>query len=258
MTTTHVLIVVVLFVILIGVIWYVSRKALSQNPDAFEHIRTAAQSGDVYSQFKLAGMYYEGSGVPRDDAEAAQWYLKAAQQGHAEAQFIMGILYEKGDGVSRSDTEAYHWFSQAASQGHPRAEVMLEADKWNACKKDEEDETERREEQKPQPSHDSPSSDMLDTYLARAHQGDVDAQYNLGIMFYHGEGISRNYEEALKWFLLAAEQSDADAQYNLGFMYGRGEGVPKDYKKSVYWFKRAAEQGHVSAGEILEKMIKKP
>ncbi|MBP1573101.1 MAG: sel1 repeat family protein, partial [Oscillospiraceae bacterium] len=51
---------------------------------------------------------------------------------------------------------------------------------------------------------------------AAAEQGDMEAQYNLGHMYYDGEGTEMNYEKALYWWEKAAEQGDADAQFNLG------------------------------------------
>ncbi|HDP24013.1 MAG TPA: sel1 repeat family protein [Deltaproteobacteria bacterium] len=258
MSMVHVLIVIGVFVLLVGIVWYVSRKTHSQNSDALEHIRTMAQSGDVYSQFKLAGMYYDGSGVPRDEKEALRWYEKAAEQDHAEAQFIMGILCERGEGRARDDQRAFYWFSRAAGQGHPRAEIMLEAEKWDTFRKEVSPERAPVHDEQQANGGDIIRTENIDEYLHKASTGDVDAQYNLGILYYHGEGIPKNYEEALKWFLLAAEQDDADAQYNLGFMFGRGEGVPKDRDKSMTWFKRAAQQGHESAKEVLEKMLRNP
>ena len=61
-----------------------------------------------------------------------------------------------------------------------------------------------------------------------AEQGDAGAQYNLGVMYYHGRGVPQDYKTAMKWYRLAAEQGDADAQFNLGVIYGKGEGVPQD------------------------------
>jgi TPR repeat protein len=43
-----------------------------------------------------------------------------------------------------------------------------------------------------------------------------------------------------------AEMGDIDAQFELGLMYRYGEGVPQDYKQAVYWYTKAAEQGYVS------------
>ena len=39
----------------------------------------------------------------------------------------------------------------------------------------------------------------------------------------------------------AAETGDADAQYNLGVMHYQGEGVAQDPKQAATWFRRAAE-----------------
>ena len=39
-----------------------------------------------------------------------------------------------------------------------------------------------------------------------AEQGDADAQYNLGLMYYRGDGATQNYAEAVRWYRLAAEQ----------------------------------------------------
>ena len=55
-----------------------------------------------------------------------------------------------------------------------------------------------------------------------AEQGDVIAQYNLGVMYATGEGVSQDDKEAVKWLRLAAEQGYSIAQYNLGVMYAEG------------------------------------
>ena len=49
-------------------------------------------------------------------------------------------------------------------------------------------------------------------------QGDADAQYNLGTMYYSGRGVVQDHEEAVKWFRLAADQGLASAQRNLALM----------------------------------------
>ena len=49
-----------------------------------------------------------------------------------------------------------------------------------------------------------------------AEQGDANAQYNLGVMYIEGQGVSQDYKQAAKWFTRAAEQGDAVAQFNLG------------------------------------------
>ena len=68
-------------------------------------------------------------------------------------------------------------------------------------------------------------------------------EYNLGRMYANGEGVPKDFVEAVKWYRLAAEQGVAYAQYNLGYMYSSGEGVPKDFVEAVKWYRLAAEQG---------------
>lgn len=57
-----------------------------------------------------------------------------------------------------------------------------------------------------------------------------------------------DYATALKEFKPLAEQGDAVAQYNLGMMYRKGQGVSKDGKESAKWYRKAAEQGMERGG----------
>ena len=48
----------------------------------------------------------------------------------------------------------------------------------------------------------------------------------------------------MKWYRLAAEQGIATAQYNLGVMYGNGQGVTQDYISAHMWFNIAEALGN--------------
>ena len=41
-----------------------------------------------------------------------------------------------------------------------------------------------------------------------------------------------------------AESGAASAQFDLGGMYYNGEGAPQDYSEAIKWFQMAAKQGH--------------
>ena len=84
-----------------------------------------------------------------------------------------------------------------------------------------------------------------------AEQGNVDAQYNLGLMHDKGQGLMQNSAEALKWYRLAAEKAHGDARLNLGAMYRNGQGVPEDFVKAAKWYRLAAEQGNAIAQDNL-------
>ena len=75
-----------------------------------------------------------------------------------------------------------------------------------------------------------------------AAQGDAAAQYNLGLMYDEGRGVTRDDAQAVNWYRKAADQGDANAQNNLGFMYAEGRGVAQDYTQSADWFRKATEK----------------
>ena len=79
----------------------------------------------------------------------------------------------------------------------------------------------------------------------RAEAGDTEAQVNLGLMYYNGEGVPEDKSRALEWTRKAAEQGNAVGQYNLGVTYAN----KFDYEEAVKWFRKAAEQGHAGAKE---------
>jgi len=95
-------------------------------PEAkFAEMKRKAESGDAKSQFGLARLYYNGDGITKDDAKAAEWYRKAAEQGNAFAQFKLGAMYESGEGVSRDAARAAEWWQKAAAQGNAAAQESL-------------------------------------------------------------------------------------------------------------------------------------
>ena len=84
-------------------------------------------------------------------------------------------------------------------------------------------------------------------YGAAAEQGLVQAQLQLGGLFFNGLGVEKDYSQALFWFTKAAEAGNAEAQTNLGYMFDKAFGIEQDYKKAVVWYRKAAEQGYANA-----------
>ena len=80
-----------------------------------------------------------------------------------------------------------------------------------------------------------------------AEQGDVGAQYNMGVQYAIGEGVPKDVQEAVKWYRKAAEQGYFLAQASLGWWYTKGEGVRQDYQEARKWYRKAAKQGYAEA-----------
>jgi hypothetical protein len=75
-----------------------------------------------------------------------------------------------------------------------------------------------------------------------------DAKLALADLYYHGEGVVRNYREAYRWFEQAvAQHEDAYALYSLGFCLLHGQGVRREVKLALRHLRRAAVLGEVNA-----------
>ena len=76
-------------------------------------------------------------------------------------------------------------------------------------------------------------------------------------MYQHGRGVSKDINEAIKWFIKAAEQNDPDAEMKMGYLSAKGIGIKQDYQQAMNWFKRAAEhgdyKGYVNIGIMYDK-----
>jgi|GEM_PF-1576215 len=86
---------------------------------------------------------------------------------------------------------------------------------------------------------------------AAAKLGHVDAQYNLGLFYGYGTGVSRDSEQSRYWLEQAAKQDHSHAQLNLGTLYEFGEGVSQDKTLARYWYEKSAELGDEQAQYFL-------
>ncbi|MBK6758554.1 MAG: sel1 repeat family protein [Moraxellaceae bacterium] len=161
-----------------------------------------------------------------DYQTALKEFKEAAEQGEALAQFGLGFMYYKGDGVLQDYTEAASWYLKAAEQGDAMAQSFL----GFMCRE---------------------GSTRTGRWKAGMRQ------FSLGQMYRNGEGVPKDYAQAMSWYLKAAEQGEASAQFNLGLMYEKGRGVPQDDGQAVVWYKKAAEQSHAIAQYNLGVMYAK-
>jgi TPR repeat protein len=95
-----------------------------------------------------------------------------------------------------------------------------------------------------------------------AQAGDPAAQYYLGVLYGHGEGVVRNYRTAAEWYEKAALQGHPDAQFSLGLLFYDGAGsldepsaVPQDPVAATRWLTPAAEAGHGMASYLLCRLV---
>ena len=82
---------------------------------------------------------------------------------------------------------------------------------------------------------------------AKADQGDVQAQNYLGLCYYFGRGVAKDYVQAVNLWRKGANQGDAYAQHLLAHRYATGEGVAKDSVQAVNLWRKSADQGNAKA-----------
>lgn len=125
----------------------------------------------------------------------------------------------------------------------------------------------------------------LSLWRPLANQGNAEAQYRIGDIYFSGMSVAQDYNEAAKWYMNAARQGNspaisalnlmysegvsaqnngehhsayrlwrpladlgyARAQCSLGLLYYRGLGVPQNYTEAVKWYRRSAHQGDAAA-----------
>ena len=98
-------------------------------------------------------------------------------------------------------------------------------------------------------------SEALPYLKSAATYGDVTSQRLLAYVYFLGEnGVKKDFHQARKWFQKAAEQGDAESQFQLGAIYYTGDGVKRNIQASIKWFDKSCKNGIQKACEILSKL----
>lgn len=157
-------------------------------------LQIAARAGDPAAAFLVAGRYAEGRGTDADLDAATKWLGYAVQRGSALAALRLGALYES---AGKDMGEARRFYTWAAEQGNVRAMhalAMLLS-----------------EGTLPGLNGQPDWAGALRWFRAAADLGHRDSQYNLGVIYARGLGVSADAAEAWKWLDLAARQGDEDS-----------------------------------------------
>lgn len=150
---------------------------------------------DAYTMCKI-GNSYLGSD---EYSEALKWYSKASELGNSEATCRMGGFYKHGSGVEPDMGKAIRLYKKA---------IVVD--------------------------------------------GNSDALLDLGLCYLKGESVPRNDIHGFSLMERSAKQGNMMAQYNLGVLYRKGRGVLADMNTALYW-KLSAAQGYGQAIEFLEQ-----
>ncbi|KAJ6227030.1 sel1-repeat-containing protein ybeq [Anaeramoeba flamelloides] len=73
----------------------------------------------------------------------------------------------------------------------------------------------------------------------------------VGVKYYKGTGIEKNYEESFKWLTKAALSGDSRCENSLGYSYQNGVGTKQDFHKSLRLFRSSAKKGNIAGTNSL-------
>ena len=96
----------------------------------------------------------------------------------------------------------------------------------------------------------------LATLEAKAEEGDLEAQYEMGWRHAIGMDVELDDDTAVEWLQRAAAAGHSLAQNNMGARYYSGDGVDQDLKQAYRCFFWAANQGDRKAGKNLDSVTR--
>lgn len=263
---------------------------LEDKVEALKWYERAQLQGDLDASTSLGEIYLEGTIVDQNFDFAVKLLKFASDAGHPRAQASLGRMYKNGNGVERNLEEAERLLYFAAEQGHAIAEKELKEIYASTQKQFNKDSEKLFEEAMTDYQNDKYNY-AADSFKKLAAFGHANAQFMLGYMYTHGEGVPKNYNKAFEWYLLSAKQGHSSAQYELsnfyhfgfgldeanmnesmkwlkisadngndeaqgmlGLRYLQGDGVQKDINEAIKWFTLASEQGHFQSKKSLERL----
>lgn len=198
------------------------------------------------------------------------WLTHRATEGDAKAQFYLGEIYHQGTGVDKDEKQAAHWYGRAAELRYQKAIDALESLKRSPSFARSENESTYSQtivvpsiaslQQSSGPKDPKipsiPSADEKTIFISQADVQSFSEDPEADRLFAAGNQLFKNgkYEDAVKQFTKAAELHHAHAQNNLAYclIYEKGVGKGSDARakwrpKAVEWYTKAAERGHVKA-----------
>jgi uncharacterized protein len=105
--------------------------------------------------------------------------------------------------------------------------------------------------------HSSDYATALHEWQPLAEQGQAVAQYQIGLLYANGQGVTKDDAKARQWYEKAAIQGHTEAQVNLGILLMYARGGQQDYKMAVYYLRLSANQGNDLAQRRLGQMYER-
>jgi TPR repeat protein len=199
----------------------------------YEHAALQGHAGATQALTTLR--VAEGAGSD-EMARLFKHWLVGAKRGDAMAQRVVGDFYLKGVGVERSTTEAQRWLAAAADQGNTAAMVLLGGVILQ------------------NPVSEDLYPEAVELFRRASAQGNVDAEYNLGVCWRRGWGVVADDTTAEQHYRAAAERNHVSAQLALADLLAARAANEVEWTEATRWYRMAADSGNDAARARLAEL----
>ena len=206
--------------------------------EAIACLERSAKAGYPDAIYRLASrlILIRGELISKDEQRGVE--MLRPLEYHGDALALLSWCYASGIGVPVDHEQAFSYLQKASNCGHSESMCSL-ADRYSfgfeGVEKD--------------------LTKAVELYAEAASKGSVEAQTQMGWIYFEGLGQPVNKELAAYYWQFAANRGDAVAQNNLAYLYEKGEGVRQDDRLCFDWLKKSAEQGFVDAQNELGELL---
>lgn len=202
--------------------------------ESYEIILDLAELGVADAQYKLALMYRDGNKIGVDKELAFRWMKESAEQNHILALLDYADMLFEGFGTEQDVVSAIQYYQIAADRGNNDARIKLATLMGN---------------------NKSEVEEIRLLFRSLAERGNPLNEYRYADVILKTAWNESDRIEAFKWFYKAAENGNLDAKFQIGLMYRDGLGVKLDLDAALLNLRDAANLGHQRAQVILAEML---
>ena len=204
----------------------------------------AAALGSEESYVCLANIFLGGFGLEASPELAERYLLAAEKLGSAEASFRLGELYEAGEFFAKDLKKAEAHYRIASDRGV--GEAAVRADRIVALRRKFFDDAMESRGKNPEKAFKA-----LAIATAMGHKAAI---VKLADAYLKGEGTKQDKSTAFYWYSEAVLAGDDSALYPLGLCYFMGVGVNRNFAKAKDVLLRAVSAGSEGAKITLKRL----
>lgn len=225
-------------------------------------LKRAAEGKNAKAYLPLAEIYYAGVIVKQSTQESMEWAAKGAALGIPGCQRMLGTLYSDKRSADRNTDEAVKWYSKAIEGGDKEAKALLEqlriqiAEDAKQSKLTAAMDRSRRarelyesacESLTGKGEHANESEFALQTLLQASDLGCIEADLEIGRMYFGGIGVVKNMDTARRYFQRAADTGNSEGMRLLGLAFREDRDSPRHCEQAIHFLTASMNQGNTTA-----------